>query len=215
MVDTLVDFVLEDLKLIVSKNTCFNIADMDQIKSVNDDFTFIRYYLEQLKDDRNGDEQRDFFLAQVKDLACEALKYLDSFIVNVILKEDEEICGKIYHAFDSPEKLRYFAEAINSFKKTMEKNTLTVSMQKLEVSTESLSKTIRPQVEDDEVFMGFEDDVAKIKDQLTGDREQLQVISIVGMAGIGKTTLSRHLYNDDLIRYHFYIRAWICVSREY
>ncbi|CAA2938933.1 late blight resistance homolog R1B-14 [Olea europaea subsp. europaea] len=208
MADKVLDFLLEDLKLIVSKKTCFIISDMDQIKSVYDDFTFV---LKQLKDDHNG----DCFLEQVKDLASEALEDLDSFIINVILKEDEEMCGKIYHAFDPPKKLTYFAEAINSVKKKMEKDPQAVSMPILEVSTQSLSEAIRPQVEYDEVFMGLEDDIAKIKDQLTGNRKQLQVISIVGMAGIGKTTFCRRLCDDDYIVHHFYIRAWTCVSQEY
>ncbi|CAI9755337.1 unnamed protein product [Fraxinus pennsylvanica] len=143
MADTVLDFLLEDLKLIVSKNTCFIISDMDQIKSVYNDFTVVRSFLRQLKDDHNG----DCFLEQVKDLACEALEDLDSFILNVILKEDEEMCGKIYHAFDPPKKLRYIAEAINSIKKKMEKNPHAVSMPILEVSTQSISEAIRPQVD--------------------------------------------------------------------
>ncbi|KAH0724169.1 hypothetical protein KY285_000034 [Solanum tuberosum] len=35
------------------------------------------------------------------------------------------------------------------------------------------------------------------------------------MGGIGKTTLARRVYDDSLIAYHFYIRAWTKVSQEF
>ncbi|PSS29089.1 Late blight resistance protein like [Actinidia chinensis var. chinensis] len=68
---------------------------------------------------------------------------------------------------------------------------------------------------EEETIVGFEEEVLIIKEQLTGVPKQLDVISIVGMPGIGKTTLAIKVYNDPLVAYHFHIRAWITISQEY
>ncbi|PSS28891.1 Late blight resistance protein like [Actinidia chinensis var. chinensis] len=69
---------------------------------------------------------------------------------------------------------------------------------------------------EEETIVGFEEEVLIIKEQLDDQvRKQLDVISIVGMAGLGKTTLAIKVYNDSFVAYHFHIRAWITISQEY
>ncbi|KAL0448367.1 UNVERIFIED_CONTAM: Disease resistance protein RPP13 [Sesamum latifolium] len=67
----------------------------------------------------------------------------------------------------------------------------------------------------DDVVVGFEDDLTAIKHRLCGQPSKLQVVPIFGMGGIGKTTLARNAYDDQLTMEHFQIRAWVTISQDY
>jgi len=64
-------------------------------------------------------------------------------------------------------------------------------------------------------MVGFQDVMDKLKKQLLGGSHQLDVISIFGMPGNGKTTLAKKIYNDPTVLSHFDIRAMCHVTQVY
>ncbi|XP_031111776.1 putative late blight resistance protein homolog R1B-14 [Ipomoea triloba] len=69
---------------------------------------------------------------------------------------------------------------------------------------------------EENTIVGVDDDILEIKARLCGSpSSKLQVVALVGMGGIGKTALARKVYEDPLVMHHFYLRAWITVSRQH
>ncbi|OQU79592.1 hypothetical protein SORBI_3008G167300, partial [Sorghum bicolor] len=45
--------------------------------------------------------------------------------------------------------------------------------------------------------------------------EVLTVIPIVGLGGIGKTTIAQHIYHSEKVQKHFEVKVWTCVSLNF
>ncbi|XP_042513740.1 putative disease resistance protein RGA3 [Macadamia integrifolia] len=66
--------------------------------------------------------------------------------------------------------------------------------------------------------LGREKDKEDLVQLLTSDSggiNNVMVISIIGIGGLGKTTLAQYVYNDERVESHFELRMWVCVSFDF
>ncbi|XP_059315989.1 putative late blight resistance protein homolog R1A-10 [Lycium ferocissimum] len=66
-----------------------------------------------------------------------------------------------------------------------------------------------------EAIVGFEDETEVLIRRLICGWKDLDVVSLVGMPGIGKTTLARRLYNHNDVVGRFDVCSWCTISQAY
>ncbi|GLT30369.1 hypothetical protein SLA2020_051720 [Shorea laevis] len=72
-------------------------------------------------------------------------------------------------------------------------------------------------ISDPSKIVGRENKVLEVVEPLidSSNDQPLLVVSIVGMGGIGKTTVARLVSNNEQIRSHFFKIMWVCVSENF
>ncbi|KAL8499312.1 hypothetical protein ACS0TY_022332 [Phlomoides rotata] len=72
-------------------------------------------------------------------------------------------------------------------------------------------------LDDPDHVYGRDEERDKIVDLLVNNvsEQKLCVLPIIGLGGMGKTTLAQFIYNDDRVTKHFNTKLWVCVSDNY
>ncbi|KAH0681013.1 hypothetical protein KY284_022098 [Solanum tuberosum] len=191
----------------------------------NDKLGFSNCLLVSLKEFLSGHSAS---LASVKDqieVVHEELNFFEPFIMRVAEQgnnKHHELQNLVGRVIDKAYEVEYILDsfAISDVPITFLRMWLLEIIREIELIKTELTKpklkntTSASQATDGEL-VGFTDVCKTIRDQLVGGSRELDVVSIVGMAGSGKTTLARSFINDDSIVSHFDIRAECRVSQEY
>ncbi|KAL0364922.1 UNVERIFIED_CONTAM: putative disease resistance protein [Sesamum angustifolium] len=193
-----------------------------QIDHLLEQTTLLQAFLE---DFPHGD---DGLLAGIRDVASEAERVVQDFLSKQIqtrLKsgrrsQDVQLQRHQDNISDVHQKLQKVTKGMDSIVGQLMKSTKDSTegenlLKHRDSSSASSSSGLLTPTAGKDVVVGFEDDLMTIKHRLCGQSSKLQVVPILGMGGIGKTTLARTAYDDQLVMEHFQIRAWVKVSQDY
>ncbi|XP_058108847.1 putative disease resistance protein RGA3 [Magnolia sinica] len=245
MVDSLVSIAVEKLNTILQDEVALVMGVTKEIKKLSSTFTLIEAVLKDAETQQVKDEAVKIWLEKLKDVAYDVDDILDEWTTETLSSqapnEDNGSCfsRKKIRSFLSPvncfnhvmlhhkigSRIKEVKGRLDDIKK--EKSLLGLTMDSGETgrvdsqlrqgeisARETASLLDRPSVVD------REDDKNEVLNLLlresSGEVNEVPVIiSIVGMVGLGKTTLAQLAYNDEEVKGHFEMRIWVCVSEDF
>ncbi|CAM8943115.1 unnamed protein product [Rhodiola kirilowii] len=180
----------------------------------------------------NDDGWIRVWVSDVRDLAYECEDVIDTFLLKLRGREPQSGCiGTMSHCFVvytakfpstynlgcqieklmnkvndiSSRRQRYRLDAADVISTTSDSNKWEKKLMQLRRSAPYANN---------EHMVGLGEIVSLLEGKLTNGGSGRFVISILGMGGLGKTTLARKLYNS-LRKEYFESYSWVCVSQEY
>ncbi|XP_039119287.1 disease resistance protein RPP8-like [Dioscorea cayenensis subsp. rotundata] len=181
----------------------------------------------------NGDDERvKNWVTEMRDLAFEAEDIIDTFMYLQLRRQHERQPGCIGFI---KRFVFMFTELVSRHKVHVGVKGIKTKLHELSESRElygiaNIGETIgttshyrsqhvipiSPHLSDDIAMVGFDDEKKKIVQELVDiNNTNRSVISIVGMGGLGKTTLAKYVYNDLEVKRSFNIFAWVIISQQY
>ncbi|KAL2553140.1 putative disease resistance RPP13-like protein 3 [Forsythia ovata] len=212
-----VGFLLENLKHLLLYNAHLILEVKSDVESLHKDLQLFKAFLKDTAGRPNNHETLKVLVKQIRDIVYEAEDYVDIYVSYAAVHKARSYLKKAFSIFDHPTKLRNIAEDIKSMRAKVKDmyEDKRFGFEALQVGQPSTIKEKKAPIVEEDNVVGFEDEAEIITNLLTKGSEELEVISIVGMAGLGKTTLAKMIYRDPKIEYEFYSRAWVYVSQEY
>uniref|UniRef100_M4FIG2 Disease resistance protein n=1 Tax=Brassica campestris TaxID=3711 RepID=M4FIG2_BRACM len=171
---------------------------------------------------KHGSEVVRNFLEDVKDIVFDAEDIIESFLLKELSGNQKGIKRHLKRLSCFLVDRRNISMDIEGITKRMSKlveQMQSFGIQQIVYRSPSLQERQReiqqtyPEKSQKDL-VAVEQSVKELVGQLV-ENDRIQVVSISGMGGIGKTTLARQVFHHDIVRSHFDGFAWVCVSQYF
>ncbi|XP_059440800.1 putative disease resistance protein RGA3 [Corylus avellana] len=205
--------------------------EMRKLQSV---LSTIQAVLEDAEDRQVLDKAVKDWLIKLKDIAYDADDLLDEYISEAsqhkldfhdhvdiqgcMIKEVRYFCSQsnlILCSYRVKRELKNIVERLNTV--ADERFKFHLKDKFLDYSTQSSGRLQSDSFLFESEVFGRDEEKEKIMKFLmhSTDKGDVSVLPLVGMGGLGKTTLAKLVYNDKRVEEHFEQRIWVCVSEEF
>ena len=206
------------------KNTKLNVSLLRQLKTT---LLTLQAVLDDAEEKQMNNLAVKQWLDDLKDAIFDAEDLLnqisyDSLRCKMENKQARNKTNQVWNLLSSPFKNIY--GEINSHMKIMCESLQLFAQNKdiLGLQTKSARvsrRTPSSSVVNESVIVGRKNDKETIRNILLSQRDtahnNIGVVAILGMGGLGKTTLAQLVYNDKEVQQHFDLKAWACVSEDF
>ncbi|KAK4394668.1 Disease resistance RPP13-like protein 4 [Sesamum angolense] len=192
-------------------------VDTNQIQSLQEKVQFLLDFLE--AHSQRISEEIGGLGRQIADAAAEAEEVVDRHVVDQLRDRSQEESHRMTALSSFCHDIDTVIGKIDSLAKEL---TMMVKEEWADVHEEQRaiyepvrSKEVLPSGDKKSTMVGFDEHLERIVDKLTRGEPNLQILPIVGMGGIGKTTLAQNAFDHPYIVHYFPKRIWFTISQTY
>ncbi|KAG6632425.1 hypothetical protein CIPAW_13G158600 [Carya illinoinensis] len=222
--------IIESLGSLALKETRLLCGVTDELDKLKNTVSTVKAVLLDAEEKRLVNNQVRDWLEKLKDVVYDADDLLDGFSTECLLREmmtRDKMAKKVRIFFSKSNQLVYdfkMGREIKAIRKKLDDIANDRTKFQLEERREEIG--VRARKRDDThsfVFeaevIGREDDKKEIIKRLLSDsnlKENVGILPITGIGGLGKTTLAQLIFNDEEIDKHFHeLKMWVCVSDNF
>ncbi|XP_050377407.1 disease resistance protein RPM1-like [Argentina anserina] len=222
MAESAVMFLVFKLNTLLEEEVSLLSGIKAQVQEMVDELERIQAFLKAADAKEDNDPQQKVWVNQVRDVAHEMEDALDKFRHSHSHDHENGFRASLRKLYDTTKKWkarRRVAADIEGLKyriKTLESNKF------VDQAGSSSARQVHHQFSQGDATLLEEADLVAIGERkrellklLMKEEATRLVVPVVGMGGLGKTTLVKQLYEDAKVKKHFKIQAWITVSRSF
>jgi disease resistance protein RPM1 len=228
MIETVVSLVINELVQLIVHESKLLRGVHSEVVDIRDELESIQCFL---KDVDTSDPQDGFktWVKQVREVAYHIEDVIDEYILHVAHRRHQQsfitflhkighLLRKLKPCHDIATKIQDIKISVCEIKERSERYGFSSSKKGSGSSAANVTwhdpRVGSLFIEEDEVE-GIESMRDELVSWLVGGASKRSVISVVGMGGIGKTTLAKKVYENESVKGHFDYRVWITVSQSY
>ncbi|PIA25375.1 hypothetical protein AQUCO_11800039v1 [Aquilegia coerulea] len=208
MAEVIVSPLVEQLTKMITTEAHLLLGVGDQIISLRNQLEWIRCFLTDAEKKSKDIQVVEIWVRQVRELAYDAEDIIDTFNLHVERRKNATIVWRIIGFWNKLMTLHKTGMLIEQFNK-----------RSTEISTYKSQYNIHESVSMQDSSHRTERLVSRLATRrttpLVEEQPRRRVMSIIGMGGLGKTTLAKLVYGKREVENHFDVCAWIYVSPKY
>ncbi|XP_027152175.1 disease resistance protein RPM1-like [Coffea eugenioides] len=229
MAESAAGFLINQLSTLLSQ-------EITLFGGLKSDFQFIKAELGSMKaflreaEAKEDNSQLQEWLKQVREVAYDTEDVLDDFTFRFARGYKDGFCGKVGKIYNSIKNLKARHQISLEIKDIKGRvGEISTRHQRYEslygTQERGFSSSRQANVDfdiraqslliEEAQLVGIDKPKAELISKILSDHSQLKVVSVVGMGGLGKTTLVKKVYDDAAVKKQFQSHAWITVSQNF